>query len=675
MHNLSDRYRPEIDGLRALAVVSVIISHFGEGYLPGGFLGVDIFFVISGYVITGSLLSGAHSNFSGYISDFYARRILRLLPTLLVVILIGSVAICLVATWQYASMSIRTAIAAVFGVSNIYLYSQAIDYWGGQATLNPFTHTWSLGVEEQFYLLYPLLIWLIFWSPKVNKTRISSLYMAVLWSLALISLISYITQFKDAAALMFYGSPFRFWEILSGGLLFIYSNKFKEYNIFRVDAGHRSSMDSLRRKKHYLAVFGLLMILLPLCLNDKYISVPIKTLLVVGATVLFIATAQSNRTIFYLFTTRPIIYIGKISYSLYLWHWPVLVYGRWMGFEGNFSILVEVLITFTLSIFSYRYIECYFRHRKSTVKNSKIIIFSILISCFICLLAILSGVVARKLNKQKMPFEATMIHDNYPCHDPKWTDDPIKDCLAPKNLMLKHIYVMGDSHSTNLIPSIENSMGEEYELRYLGDAELQASIFKDGPPLPLNNCLNKECDKNVFQSRMNFLNNYFQPGDKLIYTISRDNIYEQDFDVGRIRNPVETKMQVLEDKVTLMGKLVASKGGQLYLVEGIPKVCSHKKFEIGKSISPKNPCIGSKEKSLNDRQPLSNTYKEIAKKSGAVVLDPHPYLCPLESCASELNGRLLYFDGSPHFITAYPDPLKKFFTDNLLNRNIGNKNE
>lgn len=80
-----------------------------------------------------------------------------------------------------------------------------------------------------------------------------------------------------------------------------------------------------------------------------------------------------------------------------------------------------------------------------------------------------------------------------------------------------------------------------------------------------------------------------------------------------------------------------------------------------------------KEESLNDRQPLSNTYKEISKKSGAVVLDPHPYLCPLESCASELNGRLLYFDGSPHFITAYPDPLKKFFTENLFDRNIGDK--
>ena len=670
MHNLSDRYRPEIDGLRALAVVSVIINHFGEGYLPGGFLGVDIFFVISGYVITGSLLSGAHSNFSGYISDFYARRILRLLPTLLVVILIGSVAICSVATWQYASMSIRTAITAVFGVSNIYLYSQAIDYWGGQATLNPFTHTWSLGVEEQFYLLYPLLIWLIFWSPKVNKTRISSLYMAVLWSLALISLISYITQFKDATALMFYGSPFRFWEILSGGLLFIYSNKFKEYNIFRVDAGHRSSMDSLRRKKHYLAVFGLLMILLPLCLNDKYISVPIKTLLVVGATVLFIATAQSNRTIFYLFTTRPIIYIGKISYSLYLWHWPVLVYERWMGFEGNFSILVEVLITFTLSIFSYRYIECYFRHRKSTVKNSKIIIFSILISCFVCLLAILFGVIARELNKQKNPFEAVMIHNNYPCHSPKWTDDPIKDCLAPKNLSLKHIYVMGDSHSTNLLPSIESSISKDYELRYLGDAEFTTSLFGDGPLKTLELCNKKDCSGNEFQKRLNFLNKNLKKGDYVIFALSRDSFYvREDFENGQPRTNLNPGTNDFIEKMIAFSLLVREKGGQLFLINGIPKVCSHKKFELGKSTSPSNPCQGSRDESLRDRQPLTDAFNTISGLTGAIIIDPHPYLCPAAECTSTFQGRLIYFDGSPHFITAFPDPLRQFFLELLFNKN------
>ena len=149
-------YRPEIDGLRAFAVVAVIINHFNKNVLPGGYLGVDIFFVISGFVITSSLYQRPSKNFKDFISGFYERRIKRLVSTINFV-LITSISICLFQS--NPSISLWTGLTSLFGVSNIYLFDKSTDYFAQSTELNVFTHTWSLGVEEQFYIVFPFLIW------------------------------------------------------------------------------------------------------------------------------------------------------------------------------------------------------------------------------------------------------------------------------------------------------------------------------------------------------------------------------------------------------------------------------------------------------------------------------------------------------------------------------------
>ena len=150
------RYRPEIDGLRAFAVVAVIINHFNKEILPNGYLGVDIFFVISGFVITSSLYQRPSKNFKDFICGSYERRIKRLVPALSVFVLITSIMICLFNPTP--GISLLTGLTSLFGLSNLYLLKESTDYFAQLTELNIFTHTWSLGVEEQFYLLFPFLI-------------------------------------------------------------------------------------------------------------------------------------------------------------------------------------------------------------------------------------------------------------------------------------------------------------------------------------------------------------------------------------------------------------------------------------------------------------------------------------------------------------------------------------
>ena len=214
-------YRPEIDGLRAFAVLTVIINHFNKNILPGGYLGVDIFFVISGFVITSSLYQRPSKNFKDFISGFYERRIKRLVPALSVFVIIASIAICLFNPKPV--LTLRTGLASLFGLSNLYLLKQSTNYFAQSTALNIFTHTWSLGVEEQFYLLFPFLIWFSGFS-KQTKKGIRNLFLT-LSGLTTVSLISFLYFYSTNQPAAYFLMPTRFWEMASGCLLFLGSLK------------------------------------------------------------------------------------------------------------------------------------------------------------------------------------------------------------------------------------------------------------------------------------------------------------------------------------------------------------------------------------------------------------------------------------------------------------------
>ncbi len=156
-------YRPSVDGLRAVAVIAVIINHLNPDWIPYGYLGVDVFFVISGFVVTLSLLHKPQTNFKEFILGFYSRRVRRLYPALIVVVCISSLlALCVMHPGsQERLISLKTGMFSLAGLSNLFLLTQRTDYFGISAQMNLFLHTWSLGVEEQFYIIFPLLWFLL----------------------------------------------------------------------------------------------------------------------------------------------------------------------------------------------------------------------------------------------------------------------------------------------------------------------------------------------------------------------------------------------------------------------------------------------------------------------------------------------------------------------------------
>ncbi len=328
-------YRADVDGLRAVAVVAVIVYHAFPGALRAGFTGVDVFFVISGYLISSLIWRGlADGTFSPL--TFYARRVLRLFPALLVVL-----AACLVAGWWllapggYEHLGRDTAAAAVY-LSNFVFWRES-GYFAPAASARPLTHLWSLAVEEQFYVLYPWLLIATFRRKRATVTLLLSL-------LAASFAVSVVILRVDPAQ-AFYLLPSRFWELLAGGLL-----AYAQLNVTRQPSLRAANLVSL---------CGLA--LLPLAFVGPRGGSDFPgwwALAPVAAGVLLVAGgphAGFNRLVL---ARRPLVFVGRISYPLYLWHFPLLSFARARyGTLSTGTALGVVALSFVLAYLTYRLLE------------------------------------------------------------------------------------------------------------------------------------------------------------------------------------------------------------------------------------------------------------------------------------------------------------------------------
>ena len=379
-------YRPEIDGLRAVAVISVLLFHTFPQILPGGFVGVDIFFVISGYLITQIIFQELqHHHFKLW--NFYQRRIRRIFPALLMVFFTCTILGWMILTPAEYELYGTHMLAGAGFVPNIIFWREA-GYFDKEAITKPLLHLWSLGVEEQFYFVWPLLLgigWKI-WKPRsthVLMFAIVLLLTSLVWS-------SYQIQRNPIAD--FY-SPFsRFWELALGGCLALWSSKWK----FKTSSNFWMQMIGIALLA--FSLFGL---------NEE---VPFPGLWAIapclGTALILMSSEQHQNT----FTSRILslqafVFIGLISYPLYLWHWPLLSFARIL--EGQAISSSNKIIILILSIFlawlTYSFVE---KRIRSSRKTSTAIV---LLLCM--LLALSFGIVLRKKDGFKHRHENVLLAD------------------------------------------------------------------------------------------------------------------------------------------------------------------------------------------------------------------------------------------------------------------------
>lgn len=334
------KYRPDIDGLRAIAVLSVVGFHAFPAWIPGGFIGVDIFFVISGYLISTIILENLEQNHFSYL-QFYSRRIRRIFPALLTVL-----SSCLAFGWyvllsdEFAQLG-RHVIGGVGFVSNLMLWHES-GYFDSASENKPLLHLWSLGIEEQFYIIWPLLLWLAYkrhWN-----------YLVIMMSVGIASFALNIATINSNSVAAFYSPLSRFWELLIGSTLAyvtLYRKSFFTHHI--------------NPYAQYQSALGIILITIGLVTINKYQSFPgwWALLPTLGAALLIAAGAHQKTWVSHkLLSNRILVWVGLISFPLYLWHWPLLSFAKILNLDGPREVrAIIVIASVALATLTYQIIE------------------------------------------------------------------------------------------------------------------------------------------------------------------------------------------------------------------------------------------------------------------------------------------------------------------------------
>ena len=444
-------YRPEIDGLRAIAVGAVILYHSKINFLnseifQGGFIGVDIFFVISGYLITSIILQELKITNDFSFKNFYERRARRILPVLLLVILTSiPFALLILMPGSLVNFSKSVIYSLVFS-SNFFFHFSGQIYGAESGLLKPFLHTWSLSVEEQFYIIFPLIIFFLF--KRFNKNIFSFLIVTFF-----LSLLIAIWGSKNYPSFYFYALFSRGWEVLAGSLL----------AYFEQTLGRRSK----KKKINFIfPIIGLILILHSFLFFDDTMRHPsLITISPIIGVCLLIWFSNENEIITKILSSKIFVGVGLISYSLYLWHYPIFAFSRITGvIEADaFKKIILASIIFLISILSYFLIEKPARNRKYKFKKIliSIILFSSILSIFSFYTIYKDGKI-NKVNEYIAEQVSSPLHQSkckFSSDKSNFLDDnffKMNFDYCKKNLG-QFILILGDSHSVDLFNSLSKT--------------------------------------------------------------------------------------------------------------------------------------------------------------------------------------------------------------------------
>lgn len=639
-------YRPDIDGLRAVAVLSVVLYHFGLDKLPGGFAGVDIFFVISGFLIT-SIVQREIVEDRFTLSGFYRRRVRRILPALLVVVVTSLMAgFFLLMPGDYEALGWQ-AVLSITGMSNVY-FKLKTGYFDQAAEMLPLLHTWSLAIEEQFYLVWPIWLAFVAW---VAGRRLHIAGIAVAGA-AIVSLILAAYWVANAPVTAFY-SPFaRAWELAVGALL-----------VF---------MPPLRQRwmSEGAALIGCVLIgwaLVALTASDPFPGLGAVAPCIGAALVIW---PRPNQTLpARVLSLRPLVAVGLVSYSLYLWHWPILVFYRHYnnGLMPDTEIAVALLlVTLAISVLSWRFVERPFRRLGATAGRTVRIVLSASACVAVAgmVLAGTSGLPAR-VPESVRGMESLDAMWAWDCPHSVEIPDWGKACQfgADWTTAANKGFLWGDSHAEHMAPVLESVAGDNgFILARSCPAFVDAGFIVDNDSVPGYAAM---CDR--YKSvAVSYLATH--PDIKLIvlaasWSFLLPKLHLPQAKAGDVDKAASTMAQGLNSLIAE----IASPGRRIVLVGDVPSfhgsgsaLCS----VLQPKIIQRDPCSSdtagaSQDQFMAEQGMVIEMFDAIARDNPAVsVIRTGAAMCATGQCITTLNGEFLYRDAGHIRRNLRPDTLR-----------------
>lgn len=633
-------YRPDIDGLRALAVIPVILFHLNLVGFSGGYIGVDVFFVISGYLITSILVRSFDTGSFSFI-QFWERRARRILPALATVLLTTTVASYFIILFPPDFVDFGQSLAAqsVFLI-NIF-FMRVADYFAAPAETMPLLHTWSLAVEEQFYIGFPILLFVIFYFAKryLIPTLLVATVCSFAYSVYLVNInpnaafsfpfLPHVWGGATNASAGFYLPLARAWELFAGALLAVTA-----WQIIN------------RQNSELLAIAGLAAIVLPIVLLTDSSAFPGLAALapVLGTCALIMANKQHRTFVGQVLSHPVLVWVGLISYSLYLWHWPLIVLAKQFlnGPLQTVHINGIIIATFVLAAATYYFVETPFRTRQLLPKTWQIFTFAIVSIIFL-------GSVGVYITKENgLPLRATEAAQEvaianadrnpreYECFRNSFQQifGKSSPCIiGDMSSALSPSYVLwGDSHANATMPAFE-AAGRE--------TRRQGAMFATGgcPPLITNTPFNKDpqCTTQN-QKAIDYIAEHNIP--TVFIVASWLNEYpHQD------RSGTTTAYEALKNTINALP--TTTQVIFTYRIPGQPDFDVRALFyeAIETNVAPSSHV--TKEDYINDTASSRDAIKQLAmEKSNVSYIDSTSIFCPLTTCSILNDNYIIYTDGN-----------------------------
>ena len=629
------RFLPEVQGVRAVAVILVVLFHAWPALVPGGYVGVDVFFVISGFLITRLLLREVESSGRIDFAAFYARRLRRLLPAL--VLVVGAV---MAASWMLHAplerkMLTSSAVASLVYLSNLWFAQQSTDYLADDAHDNPLLHTWSLSVEEQFYLAWPALIWVVFTLAARRgvdaRSRLRSAFLVVAaGSLVLcLALAGYLRPWA------FFGSPARAWEFAAGALVALW-------------AGRAVPAVGRRRIEQWVALGSLMVAALLFSPATPYPG--LATVLPVAATcaLLVSAVAQHGGAVSRALSASPMAWLGNLSYSWYLWHWPVLTFTRdALGHGGVAATAIAVALSLALAWATYALVENPIRFARPLVARPAASLWlagALTVSALAATFQVRAMSVASLQDGEQRRLELAVADQaevyRKGCHAEYLVEQP-SGCVFGDATSTRTVVLFGDSHAAQWFPAVERlAVDAGWRLIPLTKSACPAPVYE-----PFDPNLGRqyfECTR--WRERALERIRELHPGLVVISTSRRNSAFTDGSPAA---------MGAWDRGVRELLERVSGAAASVVVFKDTPRpdfavpLCLARAQWRG--LDPGSACafeVGDASQAIVDRMwPV-----DAIRAANVRVFDPTSLVCPDRMCSTERHGMVLYSDS--HHLTA-----------------------